>query len=291
MKALHTNPSNKYFSHLKQLATLFSLSVLLVTLSPHQALATSVLSPRDYETLKEEGQVESEQVFNTERGAFVLVTLKNGDTAILQNESPSVWTSTIWRWVLIISGALLLFGGLLFVINKELERKDDGFTLIELLVVIAIIGVLAGIVLVSLNRARIQGREAVRVSDIRALQTAIELYHNNNGIYPKTFEPGGGVVRRRYCDGQGDYIPNVVPTYIAQLPSDPALNCAGVPHSWSYASDGIDYKLITHPEQGSYAPAIFNDPEEDNGSDPCAVDGPAIGHIGVWTEGAKCWAM
>ena len=59
-----------------------------------------------------------------------------------------------------------------------------GFTLIELLVVIAIIGILSSIVLASLNSARQKGRDARRVSDIKQLQLALELYYDANSAYP-----------------------------------------------------------------------------------------------------------
>lgn len=59
-----------------------------------------------------------------------------------------------------------------------------GFTLIELLVVIAIIGILASIVLVSLGGARAKGRDAKRVSELRQVKYALELYYEFNGRYP-----------------------------------------------------------------------------------------------------------
>jgi prepilin-type N-terminal cleavage/methylation domain-containing protein len=58
-----------------------------------------------------------------------------------------------------------------------------GFTLIELLVVIAIIGLLASIVLVSLNSARAKARDAKRVSELKQIQTAIELYYDRANSY------------------------------------------------------------------------------------------------------------
>jgi type II secretion system protein G len=66
------------------------------------------------------------------------------------------------------------------------KNKSLGFTLIELLVVIAIIGILAAVVLVSLNSARSKSRDARRLSDIHQLQTALELFYNDNGGYPPT---------------------------------------------------------------------------------------------------------
>ena len=61
-----------------------------------------------------------------------------------------------------------------------------GFTLIELLVVIAIIGVLSTLAVVALNSARQKSRDAKRVSDIKQIQTALELYFGDQNGYPST---------------------------------------------------------------------------------------------------------
>jgi len=55
-----------------------------------------------------------------------------------------------------------------------MRKLTEGFTLIELLVVIAIIGVLASVVLVSLNSARKKGKDAAVISDVEQARTTIE---------------------------------------------------------------------------------------------------------------------
>lgn len=54
-----------------------------------------------------------------------------------------------------------------------------GFTLIELLVVIAIIGILASVVLASLNTARQKGNDAKTKSQLAGVRVAAEIYYDN----------------------------------------------------------------------------------------------------------------
>lgn len=63
-------------------------------------------------------------------------------------------------------------------------EKNKGFTLIELLVVIAVIGILASVVLASLNSARKKNADAVIKSGLNQARTEAELFYiSNNGSY------------------------------------------------------------------------------------------------------------
>jgi prepilin-type N-terminal cleavage/methylation domain-containing protein len=89
-------------------------------------------------------------------------------------------------------------------------KKQRGFTLIELLVVIAIIGLLASIILASLDQARKKGRDARRVADVKEVQLALELYYDANNGYPSS---AGGALSLISSA--------LVPNDISVLPTDP----------------------------------------------------------------------
>lgn len=80
--------------------------------------------------------------------------------------------------------------------------RQKSFTLIELLVVIAIIGLLASVILVSFANIRKQARDAIRLSDMKQIMIALELYRNEYGNYPIfDSDPCCGAWDQGPCDG------------------------------------------------------------------------------------------
>ena len=68
---------------------------------------------------------------------------------------------------------------------KKINLKK-GFTLIELLVVVAIIGILASVVLASLNSASFKGKDAAIESELSSLRAQAEIF-SNGGSYNNLF--------------------------------------------------------------------------------------------------------
>lgn len=100
-----------------------------------------------------------------------------------------------------------------------------GFTLIELLVVIAIIGLLSTLAVVALGNARLKARDAKRVSDVKQVQSALDLYSTEKGGYPKHAAISLGTDASAKCFSDKDGIVATCTTgstkYMGQLPSNP----------------------------------------------------------------------
>ncbi len=67
--------------------------------------------------------------------------------------------------------------------NLHKGKSNFGFTLIELLVVVVIIGIIAAVVLASLNDARTKGGDAAIKSNLANIRGQAELLFSNWGVY------------------------------------------------------------------------------------------------------------
>jgi general secretion pathway protein G len=105
-----------------------------------------------------------------------------------------------------------------------MSNAKKGFTLVELLVVIAIIGILSSVVVTSLNSARVKTRDAKRLSDIKQIQLALEMYQDANSHYPT------------------DITSTSLSPYLSLIPTDPSTGAA---YKYAYypSSDPTSFHL------------------------------------------------
>lgn len=123
-----------------------------------------------------------------------------------------------------------------------IRKRNSGFTLVELLVVISIISVLSALLMVNFIGIRQRGRDGQRKSNLRQIQSALELYRTDAGIYPTTSQlpPCGSALLVGST------------TYMQKVPCDPLTNLG-----YSYTSDGSSYILYACLEN-------TNDSEKDS---------------------------
>lgn len=124
------------------------------------------------------------------------------------------------------------------IFSKDYKK---GVTLVELFVVFAIIGILSGIVLFISGQVRKKARDAQRLQELRQLQTALQVYYEDNGKYPDRC-PLHPLLWCRSTDDRDSGKPGiqwikflVEPGYASTHPLDP-LNIY----------DEYEYRLIVH---------------------------------------------
>ncbi|MDP3996701.1 MAG: prepilin-type N-terminal cleavage/methylation domain-containing protein [bacterium] len=119
-------------------------------------------------------------------------------------------------------------------------RSKRGFTLIELLVVIAIIGLLSSVVFSSLDGARKRARDTRRITEIREIQKALELYYDDRGYYPYT-----SWVSSHQTTWETGVLGTALEPYLPMMPVDPVNSNSISPghayngnYTYSYYSGG-----------------------------------------------------
>lgn len=95
-------------------------------------------------------------------------------------------------------------------------RRDAGFTLIEVMIVVVILGILAAIVVPKIMDRPVQAQITAAKSDIRTLESALNLYRLDNHSYPTTDQGLEALVQKpsnakAWKEGG----------YIGRLPKDP----------------------------------------------------------------------
>src|SRR6266404_2712940 len=111
--------------------------------------------------------------------------------------------------------------------------SEKGFTLVELLIVVAIIGILSTLLTANFIGVRQRSRDATRKSNLRQIQSGLELYRADQGSYPTH--------NLANCDsGTSLKSPDCsTSTYMQKVPVDPTSGT-----SYTYSSNGTTYTVI-----------------------------------------------
>ncbi len=130
-----------------------------------------------------------------------------------------------------------------FIKAPAFIKSGVGFTLIELLIVIAIIGLLSTLAVIALTNARLKSRDARRITDIKQIQNALELYFSDCNGYPTAVTAGNSL-----AGNDGSCTPANTNIYMKIVPSNPTPKTDGsCPNSdYSYTRDGGSTYHITY---------------------------------------------
>jgi len=134
------------------------------------------------------------------------------------------------------------------MIAQHHKHHYSAFTLVELLVVIAIIGILSTLSVIVFNNARAKARDSRRLSDVKQISMALELYYDDQGRYPPPPTPTGTPITGLCLSNSGFTSTCGTIPYLQKIPSDPLPN---IHYTYSYLNSGESYRLGFNLEQGS----------------------------------------
>lgn len=125
---------------------------------------------------------------------------------------------------------------------KFLSRRQTGFTLIEVMVVVVILGILAAIVVPRVMDRPAEAQAVKARQDIRALESALNLYKLDNFVYPNTDQGLEALVTKPGTSPE----PRNWKQYIPRLPKDPWGN------DYQYLAPGVqgDIDIFTFGADG-----------------------------------------
>jgi type II secretory pathway pseudopilin PulG len=83
--------------------------------------------------------------------------------------------------------------------NQENLRRREGFTIIELLTVMSIIIILISILVPAMRKAKIFAKEVQQRNQFKAINTGLEMFHNDFEEYPESSEDQGTTGTNYYC--------------------------------------------------------------------------------------------
>jgi general secretion pathway protein G len=152
------------------------------------------------------------------------------------------------------------------------RTRRQGFTLIEILIVIAIISILSSVAIVGLPRIGGKGRDARRISDMRQVQTALELYFTRNGRYPTGITSWGNLETTLAGAGIG----------VSSIPDDPRNTGAFI---YAYGSDATGSTYVIRATIEDNSNSALNDDIDGT------VQGVDCGSGGAGTDGFYCVSL
>ena len=132
---------------------------------------------------------------------------------------------------------------------RQRVHASQGFTLIELLMVIAIIGMLASIIVGSLNYARTRARDIKRITEVQNVQTALQLYFESNGNYPPLglFATSKSLINPVVFMNEPKESSGVAPTYYKSYKKNGSVSaadeCTQINDKCVYYHLGVDLEL------------------------------------------------
>ena len=117
------------------------------------------------------------------------------------------------------------------------KTLNSGFTLIEVMVVVVILAILASIVAPKLMDKPGQAQQTKAKQDIRALETALDLYKLDNFVYPTTDQGLEALVTKPTSTPE----PKNWKPYMKRLPKDPW----GTPYQYQSPGSKSEVDIFT----------------------------------------------